>query len=192
MGLEEIISEINKRKDLEVSKILSDARAEASRKIEEAKVQSSKESKEILSKAEFEATQIKAREQSKANIEAKRILYEALSEKLLEAESVLHSDISEYKSTEGYKALLLKLYSNAVDALGKDCKVYVAEDDMPIIKKKFPKAKLNAAADGFTFGLYAESADGKMVVDYGLENIILRSKDKFYSRLIKAINGKND
>ncbi|MCL5680083.1 MAG: V-type ATP synthase subunit E [Candidatus Marsarchaeota archaeon] len=192
MGLEEIVAEINKRKELEVSKIISEARSEANRIIAEANAKSSEDSKGIISKAELEASQSRAREQSKANIEAKRILYESLSNKLAEAEALLQGNLSEYKATDGYKALLLKLYSNATEALGKDSRIYVAEEDMSIIKKKFPKAKLNAAHEGFSFGLYAESADGKMTMDYGIESIIARSKEGFYSRLIKAINGKND
>ncbi|MCL4387881.1 V-type ATP synthase subunit E family protein [Candidatus Marsarchaeota archaeon] len=192
MGLEEIVAGIDKRKEQETSKLLSEARAEADRIMNEAKEKASSESKGIISKAEFEASQIKAREQSKANLEAKRLLYGSMSDKLSAAEAELRASISEYKNTEDYKALVLKLYSNALDALGNDCEVHAAKDDMQLIKKKFPKAKLYEAQEGFAFGLYANSSDGKMVIDYGLDSILSKVKDGFYSRLIKAINGKND
>ncbi|MEM0149519.1 MAG: V-type ATP synthase subunit E family protein [Candidatus Micrarchaeaceae archaeon] len=192
MGLEEIVAGIEKRKELETSKLLSEAKAEADRIMGEAKEKAALESREILSKAEFEASQIKAREQSKASLEAKRMLYGAIAGKLSSAEAELRASIAEYKATDDYKALILKLYSNALDALGKDCEVHAPKDDMPTIKKKFPKAKLLEAREDFIFGLYANSSDGKLVIDYGLDNILSKVRDGFYSRLIKAINGKND
>ncbi|MEM0154281.1 MAG: V-type ATP synthase subunit E family protein [Methanothrix sp.] len=192
MGLEEIVAGIEKRKELETSKLLSEAKAEANRIMNEAKAKAALESNKIISKAEFEASQIKAREQSKANLEAKRIFYSAIADKLSAAEAELKASIAEYKATDDYRALILKLYSNALDALGKDCEVYVSKDDIPTIKKKFPKAKLMEARENFTFGLYANSSDGKLVIDYGLNNILSKVRDGFYSRLIKAINGKND
>jgi vacuolar-type H+-ATPase subunit E/Vma4 len=192
MGLEEIVAGIEKRKEQETSKLLSEARAEADKIIKDAKARAASESKETISRAEFEASQIKAREQSKANIEAKRILYSSMAEKLSAAEAELRASISEYKNTDDYKALILKLCSNALDALGADCEVHAAKDDMQLIKKKFPKAKLSEAPEGFAFGLYANSSDGKMAIDYGLDSMLSKVRDGFYSRLIKVINGKND
>ncbi|MCL4404791.1 V-type ATP synthase subunit E family protein [Candidatus Marsarchaeota archaeon] len=192
MGLEEIVAEINKRKELEVSKILSDARSEASKIIDAAKQKAAEEYKELTSKAEFEAAQIKAREQSKANIEAKRLLYNAISEKLSSAEALLRENIGEYKQGDTYAALIEKLANNCLEELGYDCTIYASADDIKALKKKFPKANLKQADGDLDFGVYAISSDGKRVIDYGLESIMHASRGAFYSRLLKAINGKHD
>lgn len=192
MSIEGLISEINKRKELEVSKILSDAREEASKIRDKAKHDALEEYNSIIAKAESEAHQIDVREHSKAIIEAKHLMYDAISAKLADAEAKLQNGIYKYKKTESYAALLSKLYSKAIETLGKDCSVYVAKDDIPLIKKKGAKTNISEAPSSFYFGLYAQSADGKRVLDYGFSGIMSLAKNSFYSKLLKAINGSNE
>ncbi len=187
MGLEEIIADINKRKDLEVSKILGEARAQATKIVESAKQSSDKTYKEALARAELEAKQIMAREQSKANIEAKRMMYSAIFDKLSESEKLLRENMEDYKAGKDYPKLMLKLCAHSIDGLGKDCTIYVPKGDISIVKKKFPKANIVEAPDNFAFGLYASSADGKKEINYGLDAVIGIIKDALFSRLMEAL-----
>ncbi len=190
MGLEDILSEIEKKRELEVAKTLNDAKAQAAKIIEEAKADAASKSAASLDKAEFEAKQITARELSKANIEAKRLYYDALSQKLDSAYSMLMQDISEYRNSDQYKKLLQKLYDYAITTLGPDADVIARKEDIAVIRKAHPKAKITEADASFLGGLVAQSKDGRIELDYNMETIMQSIMPKLYSKFLALINDK--
>lgn len=189
MGLEEIIDDIEKKKQLETDRLIGDARAQASEIIKAAKDAASKKSKEILDAADLEAKQIKARELSKANIEAKRLVYSAMQESLDNAYKELRKNIASYLKSSQYKALLLKLYNTALDEIGEGCTVYVRKDDVQALEGLKRKAKILDAGSAFAGGLIAVSADGKKELDYSMDRILEIIKPRMYSKLLKLITG---
>ena len=185
MGLEEIIANIESDTKAKVASVLDSAAKEGQRIKEDAQKKANEHIDMTKKKAQGDAARLVARELSRANIESRRIYQDALTQAVDSAWDMLGKSLSEYTKSTDYSALLNKLVSIAENDLGSDCTVWVQKADIPKIKKS--RSTVMEAKEEFSGGLRASTKDGKMSVDFTLENILQGIKEDIAVKVLDAV-----
>ena len=190
MGLEEILDNIDRATEEEVQHILSDANGEAKRILAEAEASAREQEQAGVEKAESDARQLVARETSKASIAAKMAYYGEVNKRVGAAFEGVSGSLQAYTKTQGYKKLLNALAARAAKELGDGCTILVQQGDVQAVKAGKAKVSIGVAKERFAGGLKAASADGKQEVDYTLEALLERLRDRIAMKLLERIKGK--
>ena len=187
MGLEEIISNIDKDTKAKVASVLDEAAKETQRIREDAKKRADGNSAAMRYKAQSDAYRLVARELSRANIESRKIYQEALTGVIDGTLDSLYGALGEFVKTSEYATMLGKLEKQARKELGDNCTVYVQKTDSIRFKGA---ANVKETKDKFIGGLVATSSDGRMSVDYTLESIFQGLREDMAIQILKQINNK--
>ncbi len=192
MGLDEILANIEKETDESVRRIMSDADGQAERIIGEADAVAKKHSQSMEAKARNDANQLVAREVSKASIASKMAYYEEVDRRVGAALDGIAEGLKDYVKSQEYKKLLASLAEKARLELGSDCTMLVQRSDAEALKHDKKDAAIGIAEERFSGGLKASSADGKREVDYTLETLLERLRDKVAIHLLGQIRGMEE
>lgn len=168
MGLETVVNDIMDAAQAEVSQMDSEADAEASLILEEARQNAKRIMGERLAKAEDDIKKIRQQELSSANLEVKRTLLNARKELLdkVYVQSVdAISNLSPEKNEEILKVLISKYEANGA-------KIYSNTGSERIVKK-LSSLKYAGNIDCIG-GIIIENEDGTVKLDYTYD-VILKS-----------------
>ncbi len=187
MGLNELSEKISLDAKSKIRQINEDANArieaikkDTAKKIEKLRKENTerieKEKENILEAAKIEGESL-----------VKRIINAKENEILQDALKSIEDNVEEFKKQTLYKKLLGTLSSECIKELGKDAKIYVNKEDLPLLSKKI---NTKASDEKMMGGVFAVSADNKKVIDYSLESIIMSLKDDISKKLIDYIEGK--
>ncbi len=168
MGLETVVNDVMDAAQAEVSKMDSEANAEVSLILEEARQNAKKIMGERLAKAEDDIKKIRQQELSSANLEVKRTLLNARKELLdkVYVQSVdVISNLSPEKNEEFLKVLISKYETNGT-------KIYSNTESEKLVKKL---SSLEYAGNiDCIGGVIIENEDGTVKLDYTYD-VILKS-----------------
>lgn len=168
MGLETVVNDVMDAAQAEVSKMDSEADAEVSLILEEARQNAKRIMGERLAKAEDDIKKIRQQELSSANLEVKRTLLNARKELLdkVYVQSVdAISNLSPEKNEEILKALISKYEANGA-------KIYSNTRSEKLVKKL---SSLEYAGNiDCIGGVIIENEDGTVKLDYTYD-VILKS-----------------
>lgn len=185
MSLEKVINKINKEAADKAREILSEAKSKSDSIIKEAelnaKENSTKEMKELSIMIENLSSMKKAGIKVEANEIIKKRKKEAFDDSMRKINKAAHA----LTLTDFYPGLLQKLVDASIKTLGQDALIYINKEDLEKIKKK-PKQVL-VSKNRMLGGVYAQSADGKMSLDYSLDSIIEELNDVITQEVLSAI-----
>ncbi|WP_340818965.1 V-type ATP synthase subunit E [Methanolobus sp. WCC4] len=166
MGLETVVKDIMDAAQSEVSKLDSEADAEVSLILDEAKQNAKRIMGERLAKAEDDIAKIKQQEISSANLEVKRTLLNARKEVLERVYVQAVETISKF-SPEKNEELLKTLIS---DNEANGTKIYSNAESEEIVKKL---SSLEYAGNiDCLGGIVIENEDGTIRLDYTYDGIL--------------------
>ncbi len=186
MGLEEILANIERDTKAKMSQIAVEAENNAKRETEEAQKRAEAYNRHMEQKAQGDSSRLLARELSRANIEARRIYGEALESTINSTLDEVRESLNDYAKGADYPGLLNKLAKAAYDELGSDCMLYLQKRDLPklkVAKGIDPKE----SKEEFSGGLKAVSKDGRLSIDYTLENLFSMVKEDIAVQILKMI-----
>ncbi len=192
MGLEDVLDDIQKRKEETIDQISRETESEIGKIIQAAKAEAASITKGAKERAKDESKQITTRILSRANIEGRMLLNNTMNERVEEAVSELVKNIDAYRKSGSYRKLLVSLSQKALDQLGPGSALYSRGDDVEYLKKSFPKIRVEQIDRDILGGVVAVSDGGRREIDYSLENIIDAVKDDFASQVLKSIGGLDD
>ena len=192
MGLEDVLDDIQKRKEETIDQISRETESEIGKIIQAAKAEAASITKGAKERAKDESKQITTRILSRANIEGRMLLNNTMNERVEEAVSELVKNIDAYRKSGSYRKLLVSLSQKALDQLGPGSALYSRGDDVEYLKKSFPKIRVEQIDRDILGGVVAVSDGGGREIDYSLENIIDAVKDDFASQVLKSIGGLDD
>ncbi|MGC8516707.1 MAG: hypothetical protein ACP5MT_02320 [Candidatus Acidifodinimicrobium sp.] len=187
MGLKELSEKIS----LDAKSMIKQINKEAEEKIEAIKDKTNKEIERLRKENTEKLEKDKLNALEAARLEGESLAREIVNKReneILEASlRSIESSLGEIKKQIPYKKLLDVLSSECIDKLGKDAKIYVNREDIPLLSKKM---NVIASDKKMMGGIFAVSADNKRVIDYSLESILASLKDIISKKLIEHIEGK--
>ncbi len=191
MGLEDILDDIQKRKEENIDQISRETEDEIGKIIQAAKAEAASIAKDTKERAKEESSQIITKAVSRANIEGRMLFNKATNEKVEEAIKGVMNSVERYRKSDSYRKLLVTLSQKALNQLGPNSIVYSRKDDLEYLKRALPKVSIEPIDHDITGGVVVVSNDGRMEIDYSLENIIEDMKDSFASQMLKIIGGSD-
>ncbi len=191
MGLEHIIKSIGKDREDALDAIRKNAAVKKKEIEKEKGIKASRIKEEGTKRAVEEADSIHRREHSKAVMAAKEVYRKAIDGRINDAYESLTKKLPEFLSSEDYATVLKGMIKKATEELGSDCIIEARKEDIKAIKKQAQKASIKEAA--VAGGIIADSKDGKMHIDYSIENILSSMEDElaqqYYSIIIDGKKG---
>ncbi|MCK4459607.1 MAG: V-type ATP synthase subunit E [Methanosarcinales archaeon] len=178
MGLENVVSDILKSAQDEVSAITAERDSEVSKIIEEAKRRGERITGEMVASAEAEAGRISKQELSGANLEVRRMILNMRKEILDETYRQALKRIRELDS-----ASLLRSLINAQS--GDATRVYSSQQDRPTVEQLCTDRSINYAGDiDCIGGILLETDDRTVRLDYTFDTIM----DEVSERSMKRVS----
>lgn len=178
MGLENVVSDILKSAQDEVSAITAERDSEVSKIIEEAKRTGERTTGEMVASAEAEAGRISKQELSGANLEVRRMILNMRKEILDATYRQALKRIRELDSTA-----LLRSLINAPS--GDATRVYSSPQDRPTVEQLCTDRSINYAGDiDCIGGILLENDDGTVRLDYTFDTIM----DEVSERSMKHVS----
>ena len=175
MSAEKIIEQIKKDSEKEVKQILSEAEKQAKSILNAAKKDAEAEAKEVLDRGKKQSENLNKILVSKANQDIKRDIMNAREEVIDECFSKARHKLSNLKG-EDYEKLVRKLIADGQKKLGENCSVMVTRDaDKKLAEELGIKIDGRIESSG---GIILRSADRKVRLDYTVDGILKRDKNK--------------
>jgi len=163
------------RSEKEVKQILSEAEKQAKSILNAAKKDAEAEAKEVLDRGKKQSENLNKILVSKANQDIKRDIMNAREEVIDECFSKARHKLSNLKG-EDYEKLVRKLIADGQKKLGENCSVMVTRDaDKKLAEELGIKIDGRIESSG---GIILRSADRKVRLDYTVDGILKRDKNK--------------
>ena len=184
MSAEKIIEQIKKDSEEEIKRILADAEKRREENILIAKKEAETEAKKILENGRKVNKNKKKILISKAKQESKKQIIKTKEEIIEECFIKAQQKLSQIKDKE-YENLLKKLIQKGIEKLGKNCIVLISrESDKKIVEHHGLKIVGKTDATG---GIILKSVDGRITLDYTLDGILKREKQKIRIKVGKLL-----
>ena len=184
MSAEKIIEQIKKDSEKEIKQIQADTAKQRKEIMIKARKEAENEAKKILENGKKINDNKKKVLISKAKQESKRQIIKAKEEVIEECFIKAQQRLSQIKGRE-YEDLLKKLVKNGIEKLGKNCKVLISrQTDKKIMKEYDLEIIGKTDASG---GVILKSADGRVTLDYTLDGILKRDKQRIRIKVGKLL-----
>ncbi|RLF36867.1 MAG: hypothetical protein DRM99_01835 [Thermoplasmata archaeon] len=184
MSAEKIIEQIKKDSEKEIKQIQLDAEKQRKEIITQAKKEGEAKARKILENGKKTIENQKKIQISKANQESKKEIMKAKEELIEECFIKAQQKLSQIKGKE-YETLVKKLIKEGVEKLGKNCTIIASREvDKKIAEQQGLKVAGKTDAAG---GVILKSADGKITLDYTLDGILKREKQKIRIKVGKLL-----
>ena len=186
MGLEEVIVDITKKADSDSEAILKEGKAIAAQILANAE----KEIREKKAAAAADLENVKSASEKKeladAELKCKKQMQDVKKELIAAAYGGANAKISAMNEKERAKILehMFEKSATALDGIGA---VYVSRSDLKLAASLFKARNVSVKERNILGGLVAESADGKILMDYSFDSIVdsmKESKIKEVSRIL--------
>jgi vacuolar-type H+-ATPase subunit E/Vma4 len=170
-------------------KILDDANAEAGRIIEEASLQASEEIRKAEAKAEnenaviiekFKIELVRRRgEGMEETMLKKRLGYYTVEKELIDGlYSQVVSGFVSFNRTDSYREMLREAEKRVSEILSKP-RIYLRREDAAVM----PHAKERSMSGG----LYAESGDGNVIMDYSFDTFLKNGEESSKKEILRRV-----
>lgn len=184
MSAEKIIEQIKKDSEKEIKQVLSEAEKQRKEILAKAKKEAENEAKKILENGKKTIENKKKIQISKAKQESKKQIIKAKEKIIEECFIKAQQKLSQIKGKE-YENLLKKLIKKGIEKLGKNCDVLISREiDKKIVEQHGLKISGRTDAPG---GVILKSADGRVTLDYTLDGILNREKQKIRIKVGKLL-----
>lgn len=189
MPLEDILERILKDTEKEELAVIGKSEEEARKIIEDTKTKASLVRASYEERAREDAETAKRQRTSSATLEGRSYLEqerEKIENGYMEA---LRSRIIELRKTDEYLNHIQSSINRAREVLGQDSVIYLDKDDAERLKGKgFTSARITNGV-GPLGGVIVTSADGKMILDLTLSEIVRKKNDSIRKIVRDYING---
>lgn len=185
MPLKDILQEVEKRKENEISKISQ----EYKEKLDSISSRKDNEIKELESRykarTEDDIKALTERETLLAEMEAKSLERDRVSEVLDKALEKAGFFVSNIADSGEYHKILTKMVNLATETLGDDCVVYARKKDLSFLQdmNRIKVAKKNISEPG----IIAESADGSRELDLTVSTILEGLRERLSLELMEHL-----
>lgn len=185
MPLEDILQEVEKRKEQEIKSISEEYKS----KIDSVNSDLQKEIGHIESyyskKTEDDTRALRDRELELARMEAKNLAREKVSKLMNKAFERADFFLRNISETKEYSRILKKMISLSTETLGADCVIHARKEDISFLQdmNKIKIAKANISVPG----IIAESSDGSKELNLTISTIMEDLKEKISLELIKHL-----
>ncbi len=187
MSIEAVIQEIISEAEEEAKKIIENAKKEAERIRQEYEEKAEKIRQEMEKETEEIIRKIEVKEIANAKLECKRKVAEAKNKVVVSVFNNIEEILAEITGKER-EALLKKLIDSCKKEM-KDVKTLLCcEKDMDVVKKEFPKAKIEKT--DCKGGFIAVSSDESEIYDARFENLTSIYKNEIIKRIFEWLGGK--
>lgn len=185
MPLEDILQEVEKRKEEEIERISREYKA----RIDSVNSEVEQELKDLeafyAKKIDDDSRTLKERETQLAHMEAKGLAREKVSKLMQDALGRAEFFIRNISDTKEYKEILKKMVNLSVSTLGADCIIHARKEDHSLVKGA---GSVKLAGDSInSAGIVAESADGNRELDLTIDTILGDIREKVSLELIKHL-----
>ncbi|MEM0148156.1 MAG: hypothetical protein QXN16_01715 [Candidatus Micrarchaeaceae archaeon] len=185
MGFEQILSSIEDDTRAQILDIEEKAQKQKEQVLREGKEKAESIRNKAIMIATEKAAAIEKREHFLAIMEARSLYRKSIKEKIDKAFFILKEE-SNFQDDESYAAIFASMVNKAILELGDNCNIKVAKADLEKAKKITSKA--NIEASNLVFGLFAESKDGKKLIDYSpnalIEYLHEDLEEAFYAKIV--------
>jgi len=184
MSAEKIIEQIKKDSEKEIKQIISEAEKKSREIINSAKKEAESEARKILDDGKKQSINLKKILISKANQDSKKQVMNEKEKIIEECFVKAYQKLAKIKGRQ-YETLVKKLIQDGTQKLGKKCIIFNSRDtDKKIAKKLGLKIGGRVEASG---GILIKSADGRIILDYTLNGIMEREKEKIRIKVGKLL-----
>ena len=184
MSVEKIINQIEKDTDLEIKEIIKEAKKQIELITKKEQKNAEIQSEKIISDGEKKSETIKQIIISKENQKAKKTITKSKEEIIEKCFTDAYNKIKSL-SDKNYEKIINNYIQKGINKLGKNCKVKISKDiDKKITKKYALKIIGQIKSIG---GIILISNDGKITLDYTIEGIIKREKDRIRIKIGKIL-----
>ena len=175
MSVEKIINQIELDAKQEINEILKEADKQANKIIKDEILKAEIESKKIISDGEKKSNSINQIIISKENQKASKKITQIKEEIIETCFYNAQQKLKKFDARE-YENILTNYIKKGINQIGKNINVKISkENDKEIVKKFGLKVIEKTNSIG---GLILISNDGKITLDYTIEGIIKREKDR--------------
>ncbi len=183
-GIDNVIKEVLEEAKKEAEEILSSAKKEAEKIISKARKEAEEIEKHALEEASNKCEERKKMEKALAELEARKELMKRKKELI---DSVLKEIEQEFYSLSGKERE--KVMRALAKKAGKEWStIKCSEKDMKILKKLFPKAKIERVK--IAGGFIAENEDKTVLVNMSFEEIFNSLKQELVKTLAETLFGE--
>ncbi len=185
MPLEDILQEVEKRKEEEIKRISDEYKS----RIDSVNAGVEKELRDLESKyakkTEDDSRSMRDREIELAHMEAKSLAREKVSQLMQSALGRADFFLMNVAETKEYRSVLEKMVSLSNSTLGKDCIIHCRKEDQSLLKE-ICKNKLSNHNTKRP-GIVAESSDGSKELDLTMGTILEDLRERISLELIKHL-----
>lgn len=184
MSVENIINQIKIDSDNEIKQILNEAKKKAELVMENEQKNAIIQSEQIISDGEKKSDSLKQIIISKENQKAKKNITKAKEEIIEKCFIDAINKIKKFPDNE-YNKLIISYIEKGIKKIGKDCNVKISRENDKKITNKY-KLKVIGKTNSIG-GIILISNDGKITLDYTIESIIKREKDRIRIKIGKIL-----
>ncbi|MCX8163118.1 MAG: V-type ATP synthase subunit E [Candidatus Micrarchaeota archaeon] len=181
MGLNSLISQIEKETEKKIQTIIENAKAQQEEIIKEAKKQAKKITQQAVQQAEEIAQNYREEKIAAAKTEEQRILLQAREEATDRALAQLWEAFVKFSQSSNYPKYLKKLAALALEEIDNKAAVALCNQKDKKLVQSFG-LKVEKTID-CTAGLIVQTKDGKILVDYTFEAIFEQKKQKLKTQI---------
>ena len=187
MSAEKIIEQIKKDSEKEIRQIISEAEKKSREIINSAKKEAESEAQKILEDEKKQSINLKKVLISKANQDSKKQIMNEKEKIIEECFVKAYQKLAKIKGKK-YEILVKRLIQDGTQKLGKKCIIFNSRaTDKKIAKKLGLKVGGLVEASG---GIIIKSADGRLTLDYTLNGIMEREKQKIRIKVGRLLFSK--
>lgn len=184
MSLEKIAEHIEKETDMKVKKIIIEAQLNSNESLKEADKKAEEMIKEAKKKAANLSEEKAAVDAAKTNVERNNLIKNAVSGAFKDSMNNLYSAEEKFSGSGKYEKLMNLLIKEAKKKLGEDAVLFMNKGDIQSFGKKEKNARESRKR---IFGVYAESADGRLSMDLSLGKVIQSLEEKIARKIIDKL-----
>lgn len=185
MPLEDILQEVEKRKEQEIRKISDEYKSKIDSANSEVENQLRKLEAKYAKKTEDDSRGLRERELELAKMEAKGLEREKVSQLMNNALQRADFFMKNIAETEQYKAILKKMVNLSLEVLGPNCIVSARKEDLSFLQD------MNRIRIAKTYikepGIIVESSDGSRELDLRINTIMEDLKERISLELVKHL-----
>ncbi len=185
MPLEDILQEVEKRKDQEIKKISDEYKSRIDSVNSEVEKELLRLEADYAKKTEDDSRALRERELELAKMEAKGLEREKISQLMNNALQRADFFLKNIAETKQYSQILKKMVNLSMEVLGEGCVIRARKEDLSFLQdmNRIRIAKTHIREPG----IIAESSDGSRELDLTISTIMEDLKEKISLELVKYL-----
>ncbi len=184
MGIEKLKSSLLSEAKGDAKKILDEAEEKSKKMLEEEKSRLDSLKKQAEEEVEKNLSDQNRERMAWARLESKRILAEAKEDAIKNVVESMFEKLASVRKTPGYKKFMESAAKAGISELGAKSTIHVVKGDKALVKGGDVVEDLNGLG-----GLIVESQDGKLLYNMTLETLFDNRRDEIRKKISDKIFG---